>query len=123
MRKSLYLIAAMALPLAACATNPYGTGYGADPVSQILGSIGTLGGGYGGYGQSGYGYGYGGGLSQAAASACASVAARYGPVQVTSVRQSSYDRVKVYGYAQRGYRTDNWDCTFRSDGRITDFDI
>ena len=63
------------------------------------------------------------GLSQAAAGACANVASRYGPVRVTSVRQTSYDRVKVYGYAQRGYRTDNWDCTFRSDGRISDFDI
>jgi hypothetical protein len=120
MRKSLYLIAAMTLPLAACATSPYG-GYGADPVSAIIGSIGTMGSGYG-YG--GYGGGYGGyGLNQAGAQACASVASRYGPVRVTSVRQSSYDRVKVYGYAQRGYRTDNWDCTFRADGRITDFDI
>ena len=118
MRKSLPLLAAMALPLAACTTSPYGYGYGSDPVSQIIGSIGTLGSGYGGYG-----YGSGGGFSSAAANACASVASRYGPVQVTSVRQTSYDRVKVYGYAQRGFRTDNWDCTFRSDGRISDFDI
>jgi hypothetical protein len=117
MRKTLPLIAAMALPLAACATSPYGTGYGSDPLSTILGSIGTMGSAY-----SPYGYG-GGGFSQAAAQACASVASRYGPVRVTSVRQSSYDRVKVYGYAQRGFSTDNWDCTFRSDGRITDFDI
>src|SRR5688500_18635655 len=109
MRKTLPLLAAMALPLAACATSPYGGGYGADPLSQILGSIGTL--GSSGYGQSAYGYG--GGFSQAAAQACASVASRYGPVRVTSVRQSSYDRVKVYGYAQRGFSTDNWDCTFR----------
>ena len=123
MRKTLPLLAALALPLAACAT-----GYGADPLSQILGSIGTLGSGYGntgyGYGNTGYGYGYGGqGFGQAAAQACASVASRYGPVQVTSVRQVSSSSVKVYGYAQRGYSTDNWDCTFRSDGRITDFDI
>ena len=118
MRKTLPFLAAIALPLAACATSPYG--YRSDPLSQIIGSIGTLGSGYGGY--SGYGYG-GSGLSSAAANACASVASRYGPVQVTSVRQSSYSSVKVYGYAQRGYRTDNWDCTFRSDGRITDFDI
>lgn len=115
MRKTLPFLAAIALPLAACATSPYG--YRSDPLSQIIGSIGTLGSGYGSYG-------YGGtGLSAAAANACASVASRYGPVRVTSVRQSSYDRVKVYGYAQRGYRSDNWDCTFRSDGRITDFDI
>lgn len=119
MRKTLPLIAAMALPLAACATSPYGSSYGyrSDPLSQILGSIGTMGSAY-----SPYGYGYGG-FSQAAAQACASVASRYGPVRVTSVRQTSSSRVKVYGYAQRGFRTDNWDCTFRSDGRITDFDI
>lgn len=121
MRKFLPLIAAMALPLAACATSPYGYGYN-DPVSSILGSIGTLGSGYGGYGYNSYGYG--GGFSQAAASACANYASRYGPVQVTSVRQSSSDRMKVYGYTSRGgYSRDNWDCTFRSDGRITDFDI
>ena len=118
MRKTL-LLAAMALPLAGCATygSPYGYdrysssryGYGYNP---ILSAIGALGGSYGGSG-----------LTSAAANACASVASRYGPVRVTSVRQSSYDRVKVYGYAQRGYRNDNWDCTFRSDGRITDFDI
>jgi hypothetical protein len=119
MRKTL-LLAAMSLPLAACATygSPYSGydrysssryGYGYNP---IVGAIGALSGAYGGYG-----------LSSAAANACASVASRYGPVQVTSVRQTSYDRVKVYGYAQRGFRTDNWDCTFRSDGRITDFDI
>ena len=122
MRKTLPLLAAMALPLAACATSPYG-GYGADPLSQILGSIGTL--GSAGYGQSGYGYnqGYGGGFSQAAAQACASYASRYGAVQVSSVRQVSSSSVKVYGYAQRGYGSDNWDCTFRSDGRISDFDI
>ena len=47
MRKTLPLVAALTLPLAACATSPYGTGYGADPVSTILGSIGTLGSGYG----------------------------------------------------------------------------
>lgn len=116
MRKTLFLIAAMALPLAACATSPYGYGYDRyayNPYAYnpIVGAIGALSGAYGG------------GFTQAAASACAGVASRYGPVRITSVRQSSYDRVKVYGYAQRGYRTDNWDCTFRSDGRITDFDI
>ena len=121
MRKTLPLIAAMALPLAACATSPYGSGYGADPLSTILGSIGTL--GSSGYGQSGYGYGYGGGFSQAAASACANYASRYGAVQITNVRQTSSDRMHVYGYVSRGYGGDNFDCTFRADGRISDFDI
>lgn len=125
MRKT-FLLAAAALPLAACTTSPYG--YGADPVGSIIGSIGTLGSGYGqspyGYGY-GSGYGYGGNFSQAAAQACASVASRYGgAVQVTSVRQADRnDRLRVRGYVQRGYGADDWGCTFRSDGRITDFDI
>ena len=118
MRKTLLFIAAMALPLAACATSPYG--YRADPLSQILGSIGTLG---GAYGQSGYGYNQGYGFSQAAAQACAGYASRYGAVRVTNVRQSSSSSMKVYGYVSRGFGSDNWDCTFRSDGRISDFDI
>ena len=123
MRKSLFLVAAGALPLAACATSPYGSGYGygADPVSAIIGSIGTMGSAYSPYG-SGYGYG-GGGFSQAAAQACAGYASRYGAVRVTSVRQTDGDRMKVYGYVSRGFGSDNWDCTFRADGRISDFDI
>jgi hypothetical protein len=119
MMRKVLLLAAIGLPLAACGYSYGSTGYGYDRYSSsrygynpIVGAIGALGGAYGGYG-----------FSQSAAQACASVASRYGPVRVTSVRQSSYDRVKVYGYAQRGFRTDNWDCTFRSDGRITDFDI
>ena len=119
MRKFL-LLAAAALPLAACATYGSGYGYGYDRYgytrgygyNPIVSAIGALGGGYS----------YGG-FRQTAASVCANVASRYGPVRVTSVRQTSSSRVKVYGYAQRGYRTDNWDCTVRSDGRITDFDI
>ena len=116
MRKIL-LLAAAALPLAACSTygSPYG--YGSSSYNPITAAIGALGGAYSPYGYSSSGFG------QAAANACASVASRYGPVRVTSVRRDDSDEMKVYGYAQRGYRTDNWDCTFRSDGRITDFDI
>jgi hypothetical protein len=117
MRKLLPLAAACALPLAACATNPYGSGYGSDPVNAVLGTIGALGSGYGS------GYGYGSGFGQAAAGACANYASRYGAVQVTSVRQTSSDKVHVYGYVSRGYGSDDFDCSFRSDGRISDFDI
>ena len=121
MRKSL-LLAALALPLAACATSPYGYG-SSNPLGAILGSIGSMGGAYGGYGgQTGYGYGGGGNFSQAAVNACGGTAARYGQVRITQVRQVSYDSVKVWGSVY-GYRNDSWDCTFRSDGRITDFDI
>ena len=121
MRKTL-ILAALALPLAACATNPYGS----NPLGAILGSIGTLG---SGYGQSGYGYpagyGYGNaGFSQAAASACGNYASRYGQVSIRNVQQLDGQHVKVFGYVSRGYGgNEGWDCTFRSDGRITDFDL
>ena len=122
MRKTL-ILAALALPLSACAT-------GVNPLGAILGSIGTLGSGYGqsGYGQAGYGqagYGYGNnGFSQAAASACGNYASRYGQVSVRNVQQLDGQHVKVFGYVSRGYGSnEGWDCTFRSDGRITDFDL
>lgn len=120
MRKSLIPIAALALPLAGCAT-----GYGADPLGQILGSIGTLGTAQTGYGTYGYpaGYGYGGGFSQAAAQACANYASRYGRVSIRNVQQLDGNHVKVFGYASNGYRNEGWDCTFRSDGRVVDFDL
>ena len=126
MRKSFIpLAAACTLPLAACAT-----GYGADPLSQILGSIGTLGSaGYGnGYGTYGYpagygGYGYGSSFSQAAAQACARYASRYGQVSVRNVQPLDANHVKVFGYASNGFRNEGWDCTFRSDGRVVDFDL
>ena len=117
MRKSLFLAATLALPLAACATSPYGLG-SSNPLDAILGSIGSMGGAY-----SPYGYGASGGnFSQAAVNACGSAAARYGQVSIRDVRQISGDSVKVWGSVY-GYRNDSWDCTFRSDGRITDFDI
>jgi hypothetical protein len=115
MRKSVFLGLA-ALPLAACATSPYGSPYGYgynDPLTTVIGALGT----------SYAGGGYGPGFSQAAASACANYAARYGAPRVTNVRQASSSRMKVYGYVSDGYRSNNWDCTFRSDGRITDFDL
>lgn len=119
MRKYLPLVAVTSLPLAACATSPYGYGYN-DPVSAVVGSIGALGGSYSPYG---YGYGGGAGFSQAAVNGCANYASRYGSVRVTNVRQTSSDKVHVYGYVSRGYGTDDFDCSFRSDGRISDFDI
>ena len=121
MRKFLPFLAVLSLPLAGCATSPYGSGYN-DPVSAVVGSIGALGGSYSPYGY-GSGYGYGAGFSQAAASACANYAARYGAVRVTNVRQTSSDKVHVYGYVSRGYGSDDFDCSFRSDGRVSDFDL
>ena len=121
MRKLLAL-SALALPLAACATSPYG--YGADPLSTVLGVLGGAAqSGYGsGYNQ--YGYGYNSQqLSQAAVNACATTASRYGQVSVRQVAQVSGSTLRVYGQAHNGYSVRNWDCDFRSDGRITDFDI
>ena len=114
MRKTI-IIAAVVLPLAACTTTPYGYGYN-DPLSSMFGSVGTLGSAYSPYG-------YGGGFTQAAASACANHASRYGPVRVISVRQTSSDKVHVLGYVGRSWGFDNFDCSFRSNGRISDFDI
>ena len=106
MRIPLPLIAvAAALPLAACTTSPYGYGY--NPYS----TIGSLGGAYGSS------------FSQAAANACAGYASRYGRVSVRQVRQVSRSSMKVWGQVNRGFRSESWDCTFRSDGRITDFDL
>jgi hypothetical protein len=116
MRITLPLLAVMALPLAACTTSPYGSGYGSNPLGSILGSIGTLGSNYGGSS-------YGSSFSQAAVNACAGTASRYGSVGVRDVRQISSSSMKVYGTVSTGYGARSWDCTFRSDGRITDFDI
>ena len=112
MRTSFIPLAALALPLAACAASPYGYGYGygANPYGT-LGTIGALGGAYGG------------GFSQAAVTACANYASRYGRVSVRNVVQLDANHVKVGGVASRNYRNEGWDCTFRSDGRITDFDL
>ena len=62
-------------------------------------------------------------MSQAAAQACGSYAARYGSVSIRNVQQLDANHVKVFGYVNQGYRNEGWDCTFRSDGRITDFDL
>ncbi len=110
MRKTL-ILAACALPLAACATSPYGYGYGNNSPYGVLGNIGALGGGYGTN------------FSQAAASACANYASRYGRVSVHNVVRLDSNHVKVGGSASSGYRSEGWDCTYRSDGRITDFDL
>jgi len=123
MRK-LILIAALPLALGACTTygSPYG--YGADPVTSAVGVLGSVLGSQGGYGSpygynnNAYGYG-GGGLSQAAVNACGNYASRYGPVSVRNAQQTSRSKVHVYGYA--GGR--DFDCSFRSDLRISDFDI
>lgn len=122
MRKSLLPLAGLTLALGACTTSPYGMGYG-DPVSSAVGVLGSVLGGQTAYGSpygynSGYGYS-GGNFSQAAVNSCGSYASRYGQVSISQARQTSSDKIHVYGYA--GGR--DFDCSFRSDGRISDFDI
>lgn len=88
----------------------------------VLGSVlqGGLGGGYG-YPDQGYG---GSSFQQAAVNACGSQASRYGQVRITNVQQSSSSTLRVYGtVSTNGYDQRNFACSFRSDGRITDFDI
>ena len=127
MRKfTVPLILGSALALGACATNPYGTGYGGygspygayggtgGPLEAILGSIA---------GASNQGYYGGGNFQQAAINACAGVASRYGQVAIRDIRQTSGSTLRVYGVVGNGYRNDDFACSFRSDGRITDFDI
>lgn len=111
MRKTLLLLATMALAGCGYSTSPYGYNrYAYNPYTYnpYVGTVGMLG---------------GASFSQAAANACAGYAARYGAVRVTSVRQTDYGRMRVRGYVSRGFGSDDWGCTFRADGRITDFDI
>ena len=123
MRKILApVLAASTLALGACATSPYGAGYGGmgGPLEVLLGSVlGAGQGSYGGYGQSQYG----GSFSQAAVQACGGTASRFGQVGIRDVRQVSSSTVRVYGVVSNGYSGRNFACSFRSDGRITDFDI
>lgn len=115
MRKFLPVLAAAALPLAACAMSPYGYGYG----NTGYGSYGTYNPIYGSIGALGYGSNF----RQAAATSCANYASRYGRASVRNVQTLDSSHVKVFGYVNNGYRSEGWDCTFRSDGRITDFDL
>jgi len=76
------------------------------------------------YGGGAYGMG-GPGFEAMAADACGAQAARYGRAQVTQVRQISRSTMRVHGTidAGYGYQRRSFACSFRDDGRITDFDI
>ena len=93
----------------------------------VLGSVlqGGLGQGGGGYGYPDQGYGnQNQNFQQAAVNACGQQAARYGQVRISNVQQASSSTLRVYGTVSTGgYQQRNFACSFRSDGRITDFDI
>ncbi|HWH17802.1 MAG TPA: hypothetical protein VNT77_05620 [Allosphingosinicella sp.] len=115
MRKFILpLLAASTLTLGGCAY-----GLGGDPLTGILGSV--LGGG--GYGQGGYGAYGNQEFQRAAVNACGNYASRYGRVSIANVEMRSGDTLRVYGTVSDGYRGRNFACSFRADGRITDFDI
>ena len=110
MRKSFSSLAIIgALSLGGCATSPYG-GMGG-PLEAVLGSV--L-----GADQSG-----GNDFQRAAVNACGNYASQYGQVSVRDVRQQSRDTLRVYGLIGTNFGTRDFECSFRSDGRITDFDV
>lgn len=92
-----------------------------DPVGAILGSV--LGGG-GGYGVQGAGYGNTN-FQNAAVNACGSQASQYGRVNVTNVAAVSSSTLQVQGTVDvnGGFQRRGFVCNFRSDGRITGFDV
>ena len=62
-------------------------------------------------------------FERAAVQACANEASRYGRVEIRDVDQISRDIVRVRGDIRRDYRNSRFECDFRSDGRIVDFDV
>lgn len=114
MRKSFTtLLLAGSLTLGGCAT-----GLGGLAGQQVLGSV--LGGVLGGRGHTGQG---GPDFQNMAVEACGQEASRYGRPSVSDVRQVDRDTLRVYGNINDGYRQRNFGCNYRSDGRITDFDV
>ncbi|MDP8993559.1 MAG: hypothetical protein M3N07_01030 [Pseudomonadota bacterium] len=105
MRRSssaLFLLGALAL--GGCATSP---------LEAVLGQV--LGGSRDHRGSSDF--------QQAAVDACGRHASQYGRVSIQDVRQQSRDTLRVYGVVSTNHGNRNFQCSFRSDGRITDFDI
>ena len=119
MKKSVLSIALLgSLSLAGC------TAYGSDPFGSVLGSVLNSGNRYDPYGGGYYGQG-GPSFQQSAVESCAYQAQRYGRVSVAGVQQVSGDTLRVYGAIDMngGYQRRGFGCSFRADGRITDFDI
>ena len=104
MRKSLILLATVPL-LGGCTTY------------DLLGSV--LGNNDGYYGRGGQSF------EGAAVDACTYEARRYGYANVTNARQVGDRTMRVYGTIQtnNSYQRRTFECDFRDDGRITDFDI
>ena len=111
MRKPLsMLVLVAALPLGACT---YGLG-GQDVLGSVLGGVLNDGGYYGRGGQS---------FQDAAVEACANEARRYGNVSISDVRAQSSSTLRVTGVIDSNFDRRAFGCSFREDGRITDFDV
>ena len=107
---SLPLLAVAALSLGGCAT----AGYGNDPLGGLLGGI---------FGNNSNDRNLDR-LERAAVQRCGDEASRYGRVQITDVRRDGRDIVLVYGRIEtRDRNRDQFQCAYRSDGRILDFDL
>lgn len=115
MRKSpAAILIAGALALGGCATSPFGGGVGG-PLEAVLGQV------LGGNGSRDNG---GSNFQRAAINACGNQASQFGQVQIRDVRQQSRNTLRVFGIVNTNFEgSRNFQCSFRSDGRITDFDI
>lgn len=119
MKKSVLSVALLgSLTLVGC------TAYGNDPLGSVLGGVLNRGNSYDPYGGGYYGQG-GPSFQEAAVETCASQAQRYGQVRVTNVQQVRNDTIRVNGAVavNGGWQQRGFYCDFRSDGRITGFDI
>lgn len=106
------------MALGGCASyGGLGGGAGQSVLGSVLGSVLNTGGNGGYYGQGGPS------LQEAAIEGCAIEANRYGRAGVTDVRQQDSNTLRVFGTIDTNYQRRAFACSFRSDGRITDFDV
>jgi len=111
----------------------YNGGYGNGTYGNGTYGNGTYGNGGYGYPSQGAGYGYGPqNFERAAVDACGAQAQRYGRVSIDNVEMRSRNTLRVRGMIEAnaggygGYGSAierrTFTCSFRSDGRISDFD-
>lgn len=108
-KAKLAILFAASLPLGACTA---GLG-GPAVLGSVLGSVLDR----GAYAQGGPDF------QTMAIDACGAEASRYGQVRITDVRAASGSTLRVYGTIDSNYRRHAFGCSFREDGRITDFDV
>ena len=107
MRKSILLLAAL-LPLGGCTTGLGGPGVLGSVLGQVLNS-----------GAQGRG---GADFQTMAIDACGAEASRYGRVAITDIQAASRSTLRVFGTVDTNYQRQSFACSYREDGRITDFD-